>query len=117
MHFFLFVLRVGRNVLCTCACLFGMWLEKYRLFYVALTLCFTVSFVGRWLNESFGLGLRYQKLWFGSGLGGGVVKGKEKPTCTCGFWIPCAYYCTVTRPSCYLQHFVRNISDADGNDC
>lgn len=55
-----------------------MWLEKYRLFYVALTLCFTVSFVGRWLNESFGLGLRYQKLWFGSGLGGGGCQGEGK---------------------------------------
>lgn len=54
-----------------------MWLEKYRLFYVALTLCFTVSFVGRWLNESFGLGLRYQKLWFGSGLGGGMSRGRK----------------------------------------
>lgn len=67
------MLRVGKNVLCMCACvgLLGVWLEKYRLFYVALTLCFTVSFVGGWLNESFGLGLRYQKPWFGPGLGGG----------------------------------------------
>lgn len=52
-----------------------MRLEKYRLFYVALTLCFTVSFVGGWLNESFGLGLRYQKLWFGLRLGGAAVGG------------------------------------------
>lgn len=68
--------------LCMRACvgLLGVRLEKYRLFYVALTLCFTVSFVGGWLNESFGLGLRYQKLWFGLGLGGGGadVKGEGK---------------------------------------
>lgn len=108
------MLRVGRNVsgMCACVGMLGVWLEKYRLFYVALTLCFTVSFVGGWLNESFGLGLRYQKLWFGPGRGGGGwdVKEKEKPTCTCGFWNPGAYYCTVTRPSRYLQHVVRNIS-------
>lgn len=65
-----------------CVGLLGVRLEKYRLFYVALTLCFTVSFVGGWLNESFGLGLRYQKLWFGLGLGwvgwGGDVKGEGK---------------------------------------
>lgn len=89
--------------MCACVGLLGVWLEKYRLFYVALTLCFTVSFVGGWLNESFGLGLRYQKPWFGPGLGGGDVKEKEKPTCTCGFWIPRAHYCAVTRPSRYLQ--------------
>lgn len=70
--------------LCVRACvgLFGVRLEKYRLFYVALTLCFTLSFVGGWLNESFGLGLRYQKLWYGLGLGGwgggGDVKGEGK---------------------------------------
>lgn len=61
-----------------CVGLVGVWLEKYRLFYVALTLCFTVSFVGGWLNESFGLGLSYQKLWFGLGLGGGAVRGEGK---------------------------------------
>lgn len=67
--------------LCMRACvgLLGVRLEKYRLFYVALTLCFSVSFVGGWLNESFGLGLSYQKLWFGLGLGrGGGCQGRRK---------------------------------------
>ena len=50
----------------------GMRLEKYRLFYVALALCFSVSLVGGWLNESFGQRLRYQReravwLWGGGG--------------------------------------------------
>lgn len=109
--------------LCVRACvgLFGVRLEKYRLFYVALTLCFTLSFVGGWLNESFGLGLRYQKLWYGLGLGGwgGAVmsREKEKPTCTCGFWIPCAYDCVVMRSSRYLQHAGRNMSGADSPEC
>lgn len=94
--FFLFVLRVGRNVLCMCACvgLFGVWLEKYRLFYVALTLCFTVSFVGGWLNESFGLGLRYQKPWFGPGLGWGGCQGEGKAN----------LYLWLLDSSCILLH-------------
>lgn len=64
------------NRVCVCACTFvGVWLsvckgmrsEKYRLFYVAFALCFSVSLVGGWLNESFGQRLRYQKEWFGFG--------------------------------------------------
>lgn len=51
-------------LLCVCK---SMRLEKYRLFYVAFVLCFSVSLVGGWLNESFGQRLRYQKVWFGSG--------------------------------------------------
>lgn len=31
----------------------GVWSEKHGLFYVAFTLCFSVSIVGGWLNESF----------------------------------------------------------------
>lgn len=53
-----------------CVGLLGMWLEKYRVFYVVFALCFTVSFVGGWLNESFGQRLRYQKQRFGLGVGG-----------------------------------------------
>lgn len=62
------------SVCMLCACVFlllcvckSMRLEKYRLFYVAFVLCFSVSLVGGWLNESFGQRLRYQKVWFGSG--------------------------------------------------
>lgn len=54
-----------------------MWSEKYRLFYVAFALCFTVSLVGGWLNESFGQRLRYQKEWFGLGGEGGKTREKE----------------------------------------
>lgn len=57
--------------MCVCVGLLGMWLEKYRVFYVVFALCFTVSFVGGWLNESFGQRLRYQKQRFGLGVGGG----------------------------------------------
>lgn len=49
-----------------CVCK-SMWSEKYRLFYVAFVLCFSVSLVGGWLNESFGQRLKYQKVWFGAG--------------------------------------------------
>lgn len=71
-----------------------MWSEKYRLFYVAFSLCFSVSLVGGWLNESFGQRLRYQKEWFGLGVRRGARGGMKegKPTCTCGFWIPNAHY-------------------------
>lgn len=98
-----------------CVGLLGVRLEKYRLFYVALTLCFTVSFVGGWLNESFGLGLRYQKLWFGLGLGGGGCQGRRKSQLvlvTSRFLVH-----TMIRPSRYLQHAVQNMSGADGNEC
>lgn len=58
-----------------CVCvhvgLLGMRLEKYGVFYVVFALCFTVSFVGGWLNESFGQRLRYQKQRFGLGGEGG----------------------------------------------
>lgn len=97
MCFFCFVLWVCTNLECVCVCvgLLGMWLEKYRVFYVVFALCFTVSFVGGWLNESFGQRLRYQKQRFGLGVGGVGDKREGKPTCTCGFWIPSAHYCTV----------------------
>lgn len=61
-----FVLCCGcAHTLCVCVGLRGMWLEKYRVFYVVFALCFTVSLVGGWLNESFGQRLRYQKQRFG----------------------------------------------------
>ena len=61
----------------------GMRLEKYRLFYVALALCFSVSLVGGWLNESFGQRLRYQReravwLWGGGGGRGGGRQERRK---------------------------------------
>lgn len=98
--FFCFVLWVCTNFQCVFVHvgLLGMRLEKYRVFYVVFALCFTVSLVGGWLTESFGQRLRYQEQRFGSGGGGswrGADKREGKPTCTCGFWIPSAHYCTV----------------------
>lgn len=58
-----------------------MWSEKYRLFDVALALCFSVSLVGGWLNESFGERLRYQNAWFGLGVGGwGGLRQERRKT-------------------------------------
>lgn len=98
--------------MCVYVGLQGVWLEKYRLFYVVFALCFTVSLVGGWLNESFGRRLRYQKQRFGLGVTEGRQEEKENPTCTCGFWIPGAHYCTVmsVSPPCYLQYVVWNLS-------
>ncbi len=69
----------GRTKLPECACvgLLCMWLQKYRLFYVAFALCFSVSLVGGWLNESFGQRLRYQKEWFGLGVRGRETREEE----------------------------------------
>lgn len=97
--------------------LLGMWLEKYRLFYVALALCFSVSLVGGWLNESFGQRLRYQRERFGLEGEEGGDKREGKPTCTCGFWIPRAHYCTVMSVSlplptvCSVEH-IRYTTDS-----
>lgn len=63
---------------CVCVGLQGMWLEKYRVFYVVFALCFTVSLVGGWLNESFGQRLRYQKQRFGLAVVVGVGGAREK---------------------------------------
>lgn len=57
--------------------LLAMWSEKYSLFYVAFALCFSVSLVGGWLNESFGQRLRYQKEWFGWGVRERETREKE----------------------------------------
>lgn len=70
--------------LSVCVCvhvgLLGMRLEKYRVFYVVFALCFTVSFVGGWLNESFGQRLRYQKQRFGLGEAGEGGRQERRKT-------------------------------------
>lgn len=72
---------------CVCVGLLGMWLEKYRVFYVVFALCFTVSFVGGWLNESFGQRLRYQKQRFGLGVGGGGGGRLERRKTNLYLWL------------------------------
>lgn len=83
--FFCFVLWVCTR--CVCVGLQGMWLEKYRVFYVVFALCFTVSLVGGWLNESFGQRLRYQKQRFGLAVLVVGVGGQERRKTNLYLWL------------------------------
>lgn len=108
--FFCIALWVCKPFLCVCGgvCSPCGWKSIGCFVLRSLFVSLFLLWVASWMNHlDWGWGIRNR------GLGGGWGRREEEnPSCTCGFWILSAYYCTVMCPSCYLQCVVWKVSDS-----